>query len=78
MVQRQRLERGQGTKGPFRQELETVLVQVDGSSLARELFGQLSQAGAVAQDAAASFLSAGAGCRTGPSTGPPRQHRLGQ
>lgn len=78
MVQRQRLERGQGPKSPFRQEPEPVFVQVDGGRLTGELLGQLGQAGAVAQDAAALLLSAGAGCRTGPSAGPPGQHGLGQ
>lgn len=78
MVQRQRLEGGQGTEGPLRQELEPVLVQVDGGGLAGKLFGQLSQAGAVAQHTAALLLSAGAGGRTGPNTRPPCQHRLRQ
>lgn len=78
MVQRERLEGGQGAEGPLRQELEAVLVQVDGGGLAGELFGQLSHAGAVAEHAAALLLGAGAGRRTGPNTRPAGQHRLGQ
>lgn len=78
VVQRERLEGGQGAEGPLGQELESVLVQVDGGGLAGELFGQLSQAGAVAQHAAALLLSAGTGRRTGPNTRPACQHRLRQ
>lgn len=78
MVQRERLEGGQGTERPLRQELEPVLVQVDGRGLAGELFGQLTQGGAVAEHAAALLLGAGAGRRAGPNTCPPCQHCLRQ
>lgn len=78
MVQGESLEGGQGTEGPFWEELEFVLVQVDGRGLAGKLFGQLSHGGPVAQHAAALLLSAGAGCRTGPNTRPTCQHRLRQ
>lgn len=78
MVQGQGLEGRQGPEGPLRQELESVLVQVDGRGLAGELFGQLGHAGAVTQHAAALLLSAGAGGRTGPDTSPAGQNRLGQ
>lgn len=78
MVQRQRLERGQGPEGPLRQELEPVLLQVDGGRLTGELSGQLGQAGAVTQHAAALLLRAGAGRRAGPDARPPCQRQLGQ
>ena len=78
VVQRQGPEGGQGAEGPLRQELEPVLVQVDGGRLAGKLSGQLSQARAVAQHAAALLLGAGAGRRAGPDAGPPGQDRLGQ
>lgn len=47
VVQRERLEGGQGAKCPLRQELQSVLFQVDSRGLAGKLFGQLSQARAV-------------------------------
>jgi len=78
VVQRERLEGGQRAEGPLRQELERVLVQVDGGGLAGELFGHLSDAGAVAQHAAVLLRGAGAGGRTRPHTGPAGQRRLGQ
>lgn len=78
VVQREGLERGQRAKGPLRQELEAVLVQVDGGGLAGELLGQCSHSAAVAQHTAALLLRAGAGGRAGPHTGPAGQHRLGQ
>ena len=78
VVQRQRLEGRQRPERSLRQELEPVLVHVDGGRLAGELLGQLSEAGAVAQDAAALLLSARAGGGTGPDTRPPGQRRRGQ
>lgn len=78
VVQREGLERGQGAEGPLRQELQPVLLQVDGRRLTGELFGQLGHAGAIAQHAAALLLRAGAGRRAGPDAGPAPQHCLGQ
>lgn len=78
MVQREGLERGQGTEGPLRQEFQPVLLQIDGRGLTGKLLGQLGHAGAIAQHAAALLLRAGAGRRTGPDAGPARQHCLGQ
>lgn len=70
MVQREWLERWKGAKGPFWQELESVLFQVDGRGLAGKLFGQISQACSVTQNTATPLLCAGAGWRTGPYTSP--------
>lgn len=70
MVQREWLEWRKGAKGPFWQELESVLFQVDGRGLAGKLFGQISQTCSVTQNTATPLLCAGAGWRTGPHTGP--------
>ena len=78
VVQRERLEGGQGAECPLRQELQSVLFQVDGRGLTGKLFGQLSQARAVTQDTATLLLCAGAGYRTGPNTCPSCQHCLRQ
>lgn len=78
VVQGERLEGGQRAERPLRQELEAVLVQVDGGRLAGELSGQLGHAGAVAQHAAALLLRARAGGRTRPLARPAGERRRGQ
>ena len=78
MVQGEATQGGQAPEGPLRQELEAVLVDVDGRGLARELLGQLSQGGAVAQHAAAPLLGAGARGRAGAHACPPRPRSLGR
>lgn len=74
VVQSEHLQGGQGSEGPFRQELQAVLLQVNGRSLTGKLFGQLGQARAVAEHAAALLGGAAAGWGAGPNTGPAGQN----